>query len=569
MTGMDTLGARLFLDELRALPAETEWLDFKEARRQFDTDELGKYVSALSNEANLRGLPRSWLVLGVADARDPGTGLRPLVGTAWRLGTEALNELKHQIARDSAPAMTALELVEVDDATCAAGSRVLMISIPPAPRGMPIAWKGHYYGRAGSSLVALGSRYEVIRMQAASLDWSAVPVTEGLEWADTEALAHGRRLYASKHPIRAAVLTEWSDTRFLGELGLMPQGRVTRAAVLLFGRRDSAALLGDVSPRISWTLMDASDVERDYAHFRLPLILAVDAVASRIRVHTVRILPPGQLAPLELPSYDDWVFREALLNCIAHQDYTLGGRVMVTERPDRLWFANLGAFIPGTLERVLANRDSVHQYRNTCLAEAMVDLGLIDTIGSGIRRMFRTQRERLFPLPDFELGSSPPSVKVCLYGRELDTGFSRALLSVMDLTLDDVIALDRVQKQRPLDSDRLKALRTKGLIEGRGRALRISGPVARAAGQEVRYTLARGLDAQHYKALVVQLLSLGPQARRRIDELLLGKLPGSVPADKQKTYIKNLLRDMADRDRTIEAFGGNTRAARWRIKRQD
>lgn len=564
---IDAAQARLLLDEFRALPAETEWLDFKEARQQFDTDDLGKYVSALANEANLGGRALAWLVLGVRDARDPATGMRPLVGSTWRRGVAALNELKHQIARDTSPAIGSLQAIELDDPACAPGSRVLMIGIPAAPRGMPVAWKGHYHGRAGSSLTALGpSRYEVIRMQATGLDWSAEAVADGADWADPTALALGRKLYAQKHPGRKDALVQWSDARFLAELGLMQGGRASRAALLLFGRRDSAAALGHAAPRMTWTLMDAGGIERDYAHFHLPLVSAIDDAAAKIRIHTVRILPPGQLAPMELPSYDDWVIREALLNCVAHQDYAQGGRVSITEWPDKLWFTNAGAFIPGSLERVLAQQEPILRYRNPCLTEAMVELGLIDTIGSGIRRMFRKQRERLFPLPDYELGSDPPSVKVCVYGRELDSGFSHALLSALDLSLEQVIALDRVQKGRPLIGAVVKALRARGLIEGRAPNLRLSGPVARAAGQEVRYTLDRGLDTRHYKALVLQLLTLGPQPRRKINELLLGKLPGAIAPDKQKAYIKNLLRDMADRDHSIEAFGGNTRAARWRLK---
>lgn len=564
---MDAAQARLLLDGFRALPAETEWLDFKEARQQFDTDDLGKYVSALANEANLDGRAVAWLVLGVRDARDAGTGLRPLVGCAWRRGVVALNELKQQIARDTSPAVGSLDAIELDDPACTPGSRVLMLGIPAAPRGMPVAWKGHYYGRAGSSLTALGpSRYEAIRMQATVLDWSAQAVADGTDWADAQALALGRRLYAQKHPVRIDAAAQWSDARFLAELGLLPGGRASRAAVLLFGRRDSAAMLGPASPRITWTLVDADGVERDYEHFHLPLVCAIDAAATKVRIHTVRILPPGQLAPLELPSYDDWVIREALLNCVAHQDFAQGGRVSITEWPDALWFANAGAFIPGSLERVLAQQEPILRYRNPCLAEAMVELGLIDTIGSGIRRMFRKQRERMFPLPDYEIGGDPPTVKVCVYGRELDSGFSHALLSALDLSLEEVIALDRVQKGRPLAGAAVKALRARGLVEGRSPALRISGSVARAAGQEVRYTLDRGLDTKHYKALVLQLLTLGPQPRRKINELLLGRLPGAIAADKHKAYIKNLLRDMADRDQTIEAFGGNTRAARWRLK---
>ena len=98
----------------------------------------------------------------------------------------------------------------------------------------------------------------------------------------------------------------------------------------------------------------------------------------------------------------------------------LRGRVVVTEWPDALWFSNEGSFIPGSIETVLANQSAIHRYRNPCLTEAMVELGLIDTIGSGIRRMFRTQRERLFPLPDYEFGLSPrPSRSASTVGRSM------------------------------------------------------------------------------------------------------------------------------------------------------
>lgn len=43
------------LNELRALPSETEWLEFKQARKNYDFSKLGRYFSALSNEANLKG----------------------------------------------------------------------------------------------------------------------------------------------------------------------------------------------------------------------------------------------------------------------------------------------------------------------------------------------------------------------------------------------------------------------------------------------------------------------------------------------------------------------------------
>jgi len=43
--------------ELMALPYETEWVEFKEAKNNYDFDDLGKYFSALSNASNLNGQP--------------------------------------------------------------------------------------------------------------------------------------------------------------------------------------------------------------------------------------------------------------------------------------------------------------------------------------------------------------------------------------------------------------------------------------------------------------------------------------------------------------------------------
>ncbi len=44
--------------------SENEVVEFKKAERNFDIDDLGKYFSALSNEANLHGVDFAWLVMG-------------------------------------------------------------------------------------------------------------------------------------------------------------------------------------------------------------------------------------------------------------------------------------------------------------------------------------------------------------------------------------------------------------------------------------------------------------------------------------------------------------------------
>jgi ATP-dependent DNA helicase RecG len=542
------------LDELRALSAETEWVEFKTAAQSFDIDELGRYVSSLANEANLHEQACGWLIFGVKDHRDPATGLRPVVGSAFKNSASALNELKRHIAQGTSPAVAFQTVIELPHPDCSAGSRVLMFQIPPAPRGMPVSWKGHWYGRIGEAQGGLGAKYEAIRLQAAAMDWTAVVVTRDETVLDTAGVARGRELYANKHPKRAKELATWSVARFLSELGLAREGGLTRAALLLFGSTESASLLGAGSPRLTWKLLNAPHAELDYAHFKLPLIQAIDALTAKVRMHTVRILPPGQLAPLEVSNYDPWVIREALLNCVAHQDYTQGGRSVVSELPDRLWFENEGAFIPGDLAAVLNTQDSIRRYRNPCLADAMVELGLIDTIGSGIKRMFRTQKDRLFPLPDFEFRQQPPSVKVCLYGQEIDPAFSRLLLTVTDLSLQDVVALDQIQKKRTIDQTTVAGLRRRKLIEGRKSGLYLAAAVANATNQRAQYARNSGLQKPTLKELVLSLIDqFGSATRGDISQRLIDALPTMLTPQQKADKIRNLLAEMSNKDKTISA----------------
>jgi len=125
------------LSELMALPGETEWVEFKEAKNNLDFDDLGRYFSALSNEANLKGQECGWLILGVKDKP------REIIGLIYRPNRPDLDSVKQEVAVHTTNRITFDEIYE---STTAAG-RVIMFQIPAALRGVPTAWKGHYYGR--------------------------------------------------------------------------------------------------------------------------------------------------------------------------------------------------------------------------------------------------------------------------------------------------------------------------------------------------------------------------------------------------------------------------------------
>lgn len=217
------LDADAKLTGLLALAAENEVVEFKEAKNSYDFGKLGKYFSALCNEANLKGVTAAWLVFGVNDQRQ-------IVGSSFRQQRKDLDRLKEEIANHTTNRITFIEIHEV----VVAGQRVVLLEVPAAPKGLPVAFDGHYHGRDGSALGALNlEEIERIRAQSTVEDWSAVVVPgASLVDLDEEALALARRNYKAKFPERASEVEAWDDITFLNKAKLTIKGRLTRASVL-------------------------------------------------------------------------------------------------------------------------------------------------------------------------------------------------------------------------------------------------------------------------------------------------------------------------------------------------
>lgn len=210
--------------------------------------------------------------------------------------------------------------------------------------------------------------------------------------------------------------------------------------------------------------------------------------------------------------------REALHNCVAHQDYQLGGKINVVEHPDKLIFTNLGQFIPPSVEWMLEHQSPPEHYRNQWLIEGMIRLRMIDQVGSGIRRMFETQRERFFPLPDYAIDMVDqgfPNVEVTIVGTILDVNYTRMLMQRSDLDLQEVLLLDRVQKHQRLTCDEALKLKRTKLIEGRAPNYFVSARVAAWTGERARYIRNRGLDDNYYRTLITDYLRQYGQANRK------------------------------------------------------
>ena len=522
------------LKTFMALPAETEWLEFKEAKTNFDSDDLGQYFSALANEANLKDKDYGWLIFGIKDKP------KSIVGTQYRLDKAKLDNLKLEIASHTSNGLTFYDIYEL----ILSEGRVLMFQIAASPKGIPVAWKGHFYGRNGESKGALNiAEIEQIRRQIFYLDWSAQIVENAtIDDLEPEAILKARKEYKVKFPSKADEVNQWSDEVFLNKAKVTVAGRITNTAIMLLGREESTHFLNPAVCRMTWLRKDNDN----YLHLDSPLILNTEKLLGQISNPIYRYLPDNTLFPFEVHLYDNYVIREALHNCIAHQDYSKQERIMVIDTfEDNLLFINAGSFLPESVEKVIEEDAPQPFYRNKFLVDAMVNLNMIDTIGSGIKRMFTEQKKRFFPLPDYDLLDNK-HVKVRIFGKILDKNFAKVLMNNSSLSLHEVILLDKVQKHYAINDKETKLLKDKSLIEGRKPNFYISSEIAALTEQRAKYIKNRGFDKDYYENLIFEFLDKYQSiTREEAEELLMSKLPDILNKSQKKVKVQNLLSELS------------------------
>jgi len=546
------------VDRLRAEPHETEWLEFKANR--YEPQEIGEYLSALANSACLLGKPKGYLGFGIENdshaiigtdfdpERIKAKGNQPLL--IWlALGLQPNVGFEHFIATIS-------------------GKRVVLFAVNPA-FDRPVKFYGEAFIRVGSSKTTLSKQPEKERaIWVRRTDCTAQVCEQAtLDDLDPAAIVKARQEYKVKFPAKRADVDDWDDATFLNKAKIAIRGKITHTALILLGKDESSPLLSPAVARMSWFLKDVANREQDYEHFGPPAILWAEKLSGKVRNLTVRALPSGTLFPVELLQYDAWVLREALHNCVAHQDYGMNARINVVEFPDRLMFTNQGSFLPGSVEAVILQDAPPEIYRNPFLAEAMVNLNMIDTQGGGIKRMFTKQAKRFFPMPDYDL-RDPNRVAVTVRGTILDERYTRMLMQNADLELMSVVILDKVQKGIPIEKSEAVRLKRAGLVEGRYPSLVISGKVAAMTGAQAQHILKRGFDNRYYRDLLLELIrEHGPVSPDVINELFMDKLPEVLTDDQKRAKIRNLTFDLANRRRLIHNTGSaRGKGARWEVR---
>ena len=545
---------------LREYPQENarcEWKEFKKLKNSFCGDEKDDVISYVSAIANMEG---GHMLIGVKDRtlEIVGTDLSRLTFNGQPANTQSATfKLIEHCTYLPSEGLSIEEFITEDTHKI-----VWIIHIPKHLPRRPVLAHKKAWQRIEDSLVELTQeRMSVILEEPiyTAKDWSAEIVPNAtVDDLDEVAIAKARKMFKKVHDrIPEAEVNEWSVEEFLSMSGVMLEGKLTRAAILLLGKPSAEYKLSPAVAQITWTRRDKNEDVVDYEHFSIPFILTVDEVLAKIDNLTMREMPGGTLFPDTMKQYDDYTIREALHNCIAHQDYTLQQRINFVENPGYIYYANGGSFIPGTLQAALRTQGPQRHFRNQCLCRAMVNFNMIDTVSRGIKKMFNEQRRRHFPMPDYEIDAVNKEVAVRIYGNAINKRYTQLLKTDESLSLQDCIMLDAVQKGRTIHEDVARDLLKRGLIEGVAPNYSISLGLAKITHQLPNYTKTKGLDKTKLRQMILQYLqNAGDEGAKRdsIYEYLKDVLPQNKTEEQQLRMLGDLL-NMMSKENVIRAEG--------------
>ncbi len=521
-------------------PVEDErcdWKEMKNLKNSFNGHEGEDVMSYVSGIANMEG---GALVIGVKDKT------LEIVGTdllQFNLNTSsAVYKIKENCTNVSS------EGLYIDEYCTSDTHKVVwVIHVPKHLPRRPVYAHKKAWQRIKDNLVPITLEREEIILAEGLLqqDWTAMVLPDAtIDDLEPAAISKAREKYKDVHPGRDAEVDGWDDKTFLNKAHITIKDQITVAAIILLGREESEHYLLPKVCKVRWTLKNERRENLDFKVFSIPMILAIEDIERQIRNTSYEFTVSGNIFPEKLNRYDEFTLREPLNNAIAHQDYEKGARIEVIEyENDHLVFRNHGVFLPESVEKVVLDDSPESIYRNPFLVEAMRNVHMVDTEGGGIRKLYEQQKKRFFPMPEYD--TTGGKVMVDIEGKVIDEQFARILVSVPDLSMSDLILLDKVQKQKRISDEEIKYLRKKKYIEGRKNNLFLSRALTKNTGNvglKSTYVKNKSFDDEYFRRLIVQYIEkFGAAKRMEIDELLMNKLSDVLSNSQKKNKITNLL----------------------------
>ena len=517
---------------------ESEKVEFKEAKYQFDTERLTRYCVALANEGG------GVLVLGVSDGK-----LKTVLGTS---AFQNINDIKSKL-------LSRVHLrIEIEEQYYN-NKRVILFYVPSRPIGMPIHYKGSYWMRRGEDLVPMTPDLLQKIFAESNPDFSQeICSTASFDELSSEAIEEFRNMWVRKS--KNYSLNSISRLQLLEDAELTIDGNITYAALILFG---TSKALGKYLPQaeviFEYRHLDSSNSAQQRVEFREAFFLIYEQIWNIINLRNEVYQYQSGLVRYDIPAFNESVIREAVLNAVSHRDYRLGGSVFIRQYPKKIEIESPGGFPCGITEKNILYKQHP---RNRRISEALSKCGLVERSGQGANLMFEESiKESKLP-PDFE-GTDDYQVVVGLHGEVKDPLFLRFFEKIgrqtySRFTTDDFLILDLIHTERKIPQQlkkRINKLKELGVIEKVGSRYILSKKFYHFAGNKGTYTRKQGLDKDTNKELLYKHIVNFKKTGSKLEELR------QVLPELTMYQIQALLKELKSEGRI--KVSGRTRAARW------
>ncbi|MEO1390471.1 MAG: ATP-binding protein [Cyanobacteria bacterium J06634_6] len=381
--------------EMRKLPKETEWVEFKV--NNSDPQEIGEYISALANAATLSGKPKAYIIWGVEDTT------HEIVGTQFSPGAQKKGneELENWLLRLLEPKINFhfYELT-IDE------QPVVLLEIASAQR-QPVGFSGQEFVRVGSYKQKLKAYPEKERALWRLFDQtpfeSDIAIAKTTSERTVQLLDYPAYFDLMSIPLpenRAGILDSLAADDLIrrNDAGTWD---ITNLGAVLFARQlTQFPTLRRKTVRVIQYRGDSRvqtikerEINKGYANGFEGLIQYINS-----------FLPSNEIIEQALrrtvPVYPELAVRELVANTLIHQDFSITGTgPMVEIFSNRMEITNPGSPLVAT-ERFL---NSPPKSRNETLASLMRRMGICEERGSGIDKVvFQTEMYQL-PAPIFEV----------------------------------------------------------------------------------------------------------------------------------------------------------------------
>ena len=168
-----------------------------------------------------------------------------------------------------------------------------------------------------------------------------------------EAISEFRRLWQTKS--RNQSLLSLPDTQLLEDAELMIDGELTNAALIILGTKKAVGKhLAQAEVVFEYRSNEADGQYQQRVEFREGFFLYFSRLWETVNLRNEIYQYREGLFRWDIPTFNENVVREAVLNAVAHRDYRLGGSVFVRQSPSTLSIASPGGFPNGiTTEKFL------------------------------------------------------------------------------------------------------------------------------------------------------------------------------------------------------------------------